>query len=97
MTVFLTVFLTASKDQMSLKNIYYIPGAKRDFYRVKNYAFIRLRLAGKMIIYVRLRLTKIFFFRGLIKYLAHNHPHITTILPVIEKKTVFEEEMQTMD
>ena len=31
-------------------------------------------------IYARLRLTKIIFFRGLIKCLAHNHPPITTIL-----------------
>ena len=35
-----------------------------------------------MIIYARLCLTKIIFFRGLIKYHAHNHPHITTILSV---------------
>ena len=35
--------------------------------------FIR-PLTCKMIIYARLRLTKIIFFRGLIKYLAHNHP-----------------------
>ena len=45
------------------------------------YAFTWLRLAGKIIIYARLRLAKIIFFRGLIKYLAHNHPHITTIFP----------------
>ena len=32
-----------------------------------------------MIIYARLCLTKIIFFMGLTKYLAHNHPHITTI------------------
>ena len=48
-----------------------------------NFAFSRLRLAGKMIIYARLRFTKIIFFRGLIKYLAHNHPHITTIVSMI--------------
>ena len=44
------------------------------------FAFTRLRLAGKMIIYARLRLRKKIFFRGLIKYLAHNHPHATTIV-----------------
>ena len=29
--------------------------------------------------FARLRLAKIIFFRGLIKFLAHNHLHITTI------------------
>ena len=43
------------------------------------FAFAWLRLAGKTIIFARLRFAKIIFFRGLIKYLAHNHPHITTI------------------
>ena len=43
------------------------------------FAFTWLRLLGKMIIYAQLRLTKIILFRGLIKYLVHNHPHITTI------------------
>ena len=43
------------------------------------FAFTRLRLVGKMIICAWLRLSKIIFFRDLIKHLIHNHPHITTI------------------
>ena len=38
-----------------------------------------LRTAGNMIIYAWLRLAKIIYFRGLIKYLAHNHPHIDNL------------------
>ena len=48
--------------------------------------FGRLRLSGKMIICARLRLAKIIFFRVLIKYLTHNHPHITTILQAFDAK-----------
>ena len=35
-------------------------------------------LVGNLFCFARLRLAKIIFCRGLIKYLAHNHPPITT-------------------